>query len=1389
MMLDQLREAAKPENWGSAGLSVGSELLKIKAGEWIGPKDGSQRLMMSAITKDVSVESGLRTLCEWARDKKDEPSWVESSLPSWIASADRVKLKSLAAGVEKESDKFKVIFISLGLGIDGQWAIVDRVLEVSNVAIDIGILSPEDPELRELDVSVGGVVHLAGAEIAVSTTASISLGQLPTPKDTVDLLKDMQLFANHPGNADNVEALLTEQKNSPRRLDFEIEGKLIKGKQEIEGKLIEGKQIGIGDIARHFGFAMDAPDSDPLRDLVVRKLEMRCSTRTSSFAFLIELGAKDPKDPAATVKLFEHFALRDIKLSVEGSPSLGMAGTLGCTIALGPDPNKRIAVLHLSAEFGGAGGGWIFEGDIEVDLKQWEGLFEWLGSELGFARPGLPKLPIKSRDDQDNRIAIRFLFNTGTSEINLTLQAALDIGTKTRTNLDIFIVQEARGRSSVRFRGALDLSPTPDQTMRFDLAIDRDAQRGFTVSAVYADDSNLDLVRLANQRIPDLDLPKGLAVSLAGAAYAYRRQDAAPAAKPLHMLAFNVKGKMDVGAIEVPGVKFVQDSAGAGISLQLDFQFAWASAPIEATDPLIAAIGAQGFQLLPGRLAANANFGARLRIGEETHTLAVPVECQREALKVKDARGENDVYQKYKPTTQPGEPPASGKWIDLHRQLGPLRLERVGMRFDAHAKPAARVALLLDAGFTFAGLQVSLNGLEMSSPLDAFKPEFAIAGLGVAYRNPSIEIGGALLRYESKDGKGFAGGVIVRTPTFSLSAIGDFSELEDPVEHKRHPSLFIYAALDYPLGGPPFFFVTGLAAGLGYNRDIVLPEAEEVEQFPLVAFARPAPSGAQPAPVAPAAAPPVGNDPLKALAALQDKMPPAIGSGFAAIGVFFTSFKIVNSFALLVAKFGPRFELDLIGTSKLVTPPGDTKFPLAQATLNLRARFVPEEGYLSVRAVLGADSFVLSRSCHVTGGFAFAAWFKDSGQIKAGDFVLSLGGYHPAFPRAEKYPHYPVVPRLGLEWAIDQHLSFKGSLYFALTAGAVMAGGRFEAVWQSDNLRVSFVTSADFLMTFVPYHYDVTASISLHVDLSINVFGTHHVTLDAGADLHLWGPDFSGRAHLHLHVIVVDVSFDVEFGGAPSRVQPVSWTEFRQKLVPAEAYAVSARTGLLEPPAQDGKGAKSVRDLGVFSASTLELSVESAIPFAAIEIGAHTHTVSPDRRPAVRPAALEPKPECFETRLAVRLERSVGGGKFETLTLEKHAAKNATVLKVSGKAEEDDAGKKDGYAKLRFSPIYKAQPAGLWGKPSVEVIDGQTYIKNPEIDAPMFTDELLVGFVLGVWPGDPESAEQSVRTENPVAKDIDLPGPPKPPPSDPLDAKDRDELLRVLGMRELPAAA
>ena len=196
----------------------------------------------------------------------------------------------------------------------------------------------------------------------------------------------------------------------------------------------------------------------------------------------------------------------------------------------------------------------------------------------------------------------------------------------------------------------------------------------------------------------------------------------------------------------------------------------------------------------------------------------------------------------------------------------------------------------------------------------------------------------------------------------------------------------------------------------------------------------------------------------------------------------------------------------------------------------------------------------------MSGGFAFYCWFKDREGVRAGDFVLTIGGYHPAFDRPA---HYPVVPRLQLQWKVNDHLSIKGSAYFALTAHAVMAGGLLEAVWTDEDVVASFTAAADFLISWQPYYYDASVSVALRADVTIHAFGTHHLTFEAGANVHLWGPEFSGTASIYLRILLFDVSINVAFGDQASLPEALNWASFRSAFLPKDLCGVAIADGLV----------------------------------------------------------------------------------------------------------------------------------------------------------------------------------------------------------------------------------
>lgn len=656
-------------------------------------------------------------------------------------------------------------------------------------------------------------------------------------------------------------------------------------------------------------------------------------------------------------------------------------------------------------------------------------------------------------------------------------------------------------------------------------------------------------------------------------------------------------------------------------------------------------------------------------------------------------------------TTTTSPPSASGpaataagntRWFNVQRSFGPVYFDRVG--FDYQNK---NVRFLLDAALSAAGLTLSLEGLTLGSPINHFAPTFDLHGLGLDYRSGPVEIGGALLRSTVTQGgttyDEYDGAALIHTERLSIAALGSYAYVNDA------PSLFVYAVLDEALGGPPFLFVTGLAAGFGYNRTIIVPPVSGVANFPLITAAK------SPQPITGTTNP--GDLLRSTVNTMRTVIPPTSGALFLAVGIKFLSFRIVDSFALVVASSGHRFELSVLGLSTVVAPtpePGATVTPLAEAQLAVKASFIPDEGFLGVSAQLTDASYLFSRDCHLIGGFAFSTWF--SGE-HAGDFVLTVGGYHPQFrPPAT----YPQVPRLGFNWQVDSQLVVKGDAYYALTPVALMAGGHLEAVWQSGNLRASFTVGADFIVAWKPYHYDARAYVDVNVSYTFEFFGTHHINVDLGADLHIWGPEFAGTAHITLSII----SFDVTFGPqGQSTPKAIGWTAFSQSFLPTSGLcAVAVGGGLLR------KSTDVATDLGVLDPQRLVLLTNTVIPSTGAHIRrdlavAQLYYTGDAAAPAFAPftvadATATPAQTPTATSLplgavavgpmGIRLPQHTGAHLRSTLTI--------SITRGTESMEHHFA----------FTPVLKHLPAGLWGELGERL--------RPDPNDPALVRDTLVGF-------------------------------------------------------------
>jgi hypothetical protein len=332
-------------------------------------------------------------------------------------------------------------------------------------------------------------------------------------------------------------------------------------------------------------------------------------------------------------------------------------------------------------------------------------------------------------------------------------------------------------------------------------------------------------------------------------------------------------------------------------------------------------------------------------------------------------------------------------------------------------------------------------------------------------------------------------------------------------------------------------------AGFGFNRLLTIPAQDEVLDFPLLALAQP------PAPGVPAPT----QDPMHVLDVLEGRAPikaggptkqwivPSTGDYWLAAGIQFTSFELVTSKALLIVDFGNDFQIVLLGLSTMRLPKsGDNVY--AYVEMQLKTVFKPQDGFFGLTAVLSNNSYVIDPACRLTGGFAFYSWFGSN--PNAGQFVITLGGYHPAFNKPE---YFPDVPRLSYNWAVSDNVSIKGDAYFALTTSCIMAGGGLEVLYQDGDLRAWFTAQADLLMSWHPFFFTARISVDIGVSYRLNLLFCHKtISVTIGASVDMWGPPTGGKVHVHLWC----VSFTVRFGSSSAGQQndPLQWSSFKSML-------------------------------------------------------------------------------------------------------------------------------------------------------------------------------------------------------------------------------------------------
>ncbi|HEY3581901.1 MAG TPA: DUF6603 domain-containing protein, partial [Pyrinomonadaceae bacterium] len=432
----------------------------------------------------------------------------------------------------------------------------------------------------------------------------------------------------------------------------------------------------------------------------------------------------------------------------------------------------------------------------------------------------------------------------------------------------------------------------------------------------------------------------------------------------------------------------------------------------------------------------------------------------------------------------------------------------------------------------------------------------------------------------------------------------------------------------------------------------------------------------------------------------------------------------------------------------------------AQPPIALIASYRPLTGLLAIDGKLSPASFLYGGFCKLSGGFAFYAWF--SGENR-GNFVVSIGGYHPAFKKPDIYP---TVPRLQMDFALGP-FRVTGQAYFALTPSMMMAGIRMSAVWSSGPIKAWLDAGLDFLISWAPFHYEASAFINIGCSVDLGLFT---LSVSVGAGLYIWGPPFGGRAEVDLDV----VSFTISFGAEPIAPPPVGWNTFKNKFLPQDSKASSrvlrqnaARRALALPgfAAEDPdeeentiKGSVSTglmqTDVGGFDwildPNHFSILTNSTIPANNGEWALSASTVFkvPNTVSSYNPGNITPDQPYLKLPADTKTfsKTEVWNPTVNIAPMGQTNVKSYQKIQVNKRVEGDPFGVFSMYfTELAVTPVLLDSSTALWGE------DKKPQDKTP--NDPLLVPSALTGFLISPIPRKPSSVNDVKLIELLFARD------------------------------------
>jgi hypothetical protein len=447
--------------------------------------------------------------------------------------------------------------------------------------------------------------------------------------------------------------------------------------------------------------------------------------------------------------------------------------------------------------------------------------------------------------------------------------------------------------------------------------------------------------------------------------------------------------------------------------------------------------------------------------------------------------------------------------LGLHASLGPFRVEALHLRIGVGAN-GLEVETSVSGSGSLGPVAAAVQRIGALATLRLERGNLGPVDLALAFRPPDglgIRVdagpvtGGGFMEIDRIHGR-YAGILQLRIGTaLSITAIG-LLDTRLPGAQPGFSFLIIVTAKFSPIQLGFGFTLNGVGGLAGINRTIVVAALQAgVRAHSLDAILFP-------------------EDPVRdapqIVSDLRAIFPPAVGryvfGPMALLG--YGSPTLIEAELGIILELPMPLRIILLGQLRASLP--EKKSPVVELHLDV-------VGVLD----LGAKTLAIDASLHDSRIAAFNLFGDMAMRLAWGAdpvFVLSVGGFHPAF-RAP--PDFPQLRRLTLALGDGDNPRLTMQTYMAVTSNTFQVGARAELYAEEGGFSLSGWIGFDALFTFSPFSFQTTFSAGFAlrrgdwliaaVQLEANLTGP--------SPFHVWG-----EASISILFFTVTVAFDKTFG-------------------------------------------------------------------------------------------------------------------------------------------------------------------------------------------------------------------------------------------------------------------